>query len=290
MAADEPGRTITLRDSRTLGYAEYGAPGGTPVMSFHGFPGSRITSRIGHEAAVRRGVRVIAPDRPGMGLSSYQPHRRMMDWPGDVAQLADALGLQRFAVMGVSGGGPYVAACALAIPDRLTAAAIVSGVGPMDRPGGTDGMLRMNKVLFGVQRRFPPAGRTIVWLQFLVMRRIGARGFERFAKTLPPADQAIASRPEVRDLFIADLREAFRHGARGAALENRLYASDWGFRLQDIRMPVHLWQGEDDRNVPLAHGRYQAEAIPDCRARFYPGEGHLLLVDRIDEIIDTLLA
>lgn len=290
MTDDRTAKTTTLRDGRTLGYAEFGATGGTPLINFHGFPGSRLMSRIGHDAAVRRNVRLIAPERPGMGLSTYQPHRRILDWPADVAQLADALGIEKFAVMGVSGGGPYVAACALAMPDRLTAAGIVSGVGPMNRPGGTDGMMRMNKILFGVQRRLPPAGRAIVWLQAQVMLRAGAKGFERFAKTLPPPDREIALRPGMRDLLIDDMREAYRQGSRGAALENSLYARDWGFDLRDIRMRVHLWQGEDDRNVPPGHGRYQAAAIPDCRAHFYPGEGHLLVVDRMEEIVGALLA
>lgn len=288
--ADSTARTITLRDGRTLGYAEYGAPDGTPLFNFHGLPGSRLTSRLGHEAAARRNVRLIAPDRPGMGLSSYQPHRRILDWPDDVTQLADALGLGRFAVMGVSGGGPYVAACAFAIPDRLTAAGIVSGVAPMDRPGSTDGMLRMNRILFGLQRRFPPAGRAMMWLQAQMLLRAGARGFERFAKTLPPADRAIVLRPGMRDLLVADMREAFRQGVRGAAMENDLFARTWGFDLRDIGMPVHLWQGEDDRNVPPEHGRYQAAAIPDCRAHFYAGEGHLLIVDRMEAIVDELIA
>ena len=104
----------------------------------------------------------------------------------------------------------------------------------------------------------------------------------------PPADRAVLERPGVRETFIDDIRESFRAGSKGTAYETRLMARAWGFRLRDIAMPVHLWQGEDDRNVPPRHGRYQASEIPNCEARFLPGEGHLLVVDRIGEILDAV--
>jgi pimeloyl-ACP methyl ester carboxylesterase len=147
---------LRLKDGRMLGYAEYGDPSGTPVFAFHGFPGSRITFRIADDAARRRGVRIIAPDRPGMGLSTFQPGRNLLDWPQDVGELADALGIDRFAVAGVSGGGPYVAACAFALRARVTVAAIISGIGPLRRGEDTKGMLPTNRLIFGAQRWVPP--------------------------------------------------------------------------------------------------------------------------------------
>jgi pimeloyl-ACP methyl ester carboxylesterase len=247
-----------------------------------------VESRFAHDAALKRGIRVIAPDRPGFGLSTYKPRRTILDWPDDVVELADALGIERFAVMGVSGGGPYAAACAYKIAQRLTGAAIVSGVGPLHRPGATEGMLRTNRIMFGAQRRFPPLGRAIIWLAGVVLKRQGTKGMDRMARTLPEADQRIMARPDVRELFAEDTREAFRSGARGPAQENSLYTRPWGFQLEDIAMPVHLWQGENDRNVPVAHGRYQASALPNCTPHFYPGEGHLLVFERIDEIFATI--
>jgi pimeloyl-ACP methyl ester carboxylesterase len=111
---------------------------------------------------------------------------------------------------------------------------------------------------------------------------------ERFLKALPEADQRVLSRPEVRQMFTEDGREAFRDGARGAALENGIYTRAWGFRLHDIAVPVHIWQGGADRNVPEAHARRQADAIPAATLHFYPDEGHLLVVDRIDEILEAV--
>jgi len=279
---------LKLRDGRILGYAEYGAADGRPLFMFHGFPGSRLEFAPGHEAALRRGVRLIAPDRPGFGLSTYLPRRRIFDWPGDVAELADALGIERFGVAGLSGGGPYAAVCASRLPERVTVAGIVAGVGPLDRPGATDGMTPLNRLLFGVQRRLPPAGRALIWAMGMVSARLGERSIERLMRALPEADRRVLQRPEVRSAFMSDAREAFRQGARGAAHENGLFVRPWGFRLEEIRVPVLLWQGEQDRNVPTEHGRYQAQAIPGCRATFYPDEGHMFVYDRMDEILGAL--
>src|SRR5208282_1859736 len=129
-------RHIVLADGRKLGYSEYGAQRGLPVLGFHGTPGSRFMFRLVHEPARRLGLRIIAPDRPGFGLSDYQENRTLSDWANDVSALADKLGLARFGVAGISGGGPYVAACAALLPERVTAAALISPVGPLHSPDG----------------------------------------------------------------------------------------------------------------------------------------------------------
>ncbi|MBI5284661.1 MAG: alpha/beta hydrolase [Chloroflexi bacterium] len=282
-----PDNVLRLSDGRLLGYAEFGDPGGKPVMFFHGFPGSRIEGALGHDAAGRAGVRLICIDRPGMGLSTFLPGRRMVDWPADVAALADALGIGRFAVGGVSGGGPYAAVCALRLADRLTGAAIISGVAPFDIPGATDGMNRMNTILFFIGRRAPWLARVpmLLWAR---VARSPDWAIDRTLRTLPAPDRAIMQRPAVRAAVAADLAEAFRGGTRGSAWELVLYSRAWGFRLEDIHMDVHLWQGEADTNVPPAMGRYQADVIPRCNATFCPGEGHLLFIDRMEEILGAI--
>jgi pimeloyl-ACP methyl ester carboxylesterase len=132
-------KVLRLRDGRLLRYAEYGDPDGTPLFYFHGSPGSRFEGWFVDEAARRRGIRVIAFDRPGFG-SDFKPGRTIGDWPDDVVQAADAFGFDRFAILGLSFGGPHALACALRIPERLTSVAIVSSVGPFQAPGATDGM------------------------------------------------------------------------------------------------------------------------------------------------------
>src|SRR4030042_1974723 len=127
--------SIVLWDGRHLAYAEYGDPRGKPVFLFHGIPGSRIFRPPPDDLTAANGVRLITVDRPGYGGSDFQPGRRILEWPADVCALADVLGLERFAVCGHSAGGPYVLACAAFIPQRLTAAGVISGLGPVDAPG-----------------------------------------------------------------------------------------------------------------------------------------------------------
>src|SRR5512143_3551033 len=146
---------IKLHDGRRLGYAEFGDPRGKPVLFFHGYPGSRWDGAETGHAAERMGVRLIVPYRPGMGLSDYQTKRRLLDWPTDVVELAHALGLDDFAVIGYSGGGPYALACAFQLGTRLSAVGVIAGVGPLTEPGALDGMVKTNIQLFQMARRTP---------------------------------------------------------------------------------------------------------------------------------------
>lgn len=290
MTDGKPDNILRLRDGRLLGYGEFGDPNGKPLFFFHGMPGSRLEGELGDTAAKGLGIRLITSDRPGYGLSDFKPGRTFLDWPDDVLELADALNIDRFAVAGVSGGGPYTAAGAFKIPERLTAAGIISGVGPFDVPDATDGMSRQNRLLFNAARKAPWLIRLPMWLMGQGARRFPDRSMAMMARALPEPDKAVLARPEVMAAFKQDAAEAFRSGSRGAAWETVMFARPWGFRLEEITMKVHLWQGEVDVNVPLSMGRYQARAIPNCQATFYPDEGHLsLIVNRIEEIFGALL-
>ncbi len=288
MTRQETDASLRLRDGRLLGYAEYGDPQGEPLLYFHGHPGSRLEAQLGDAVAARQGVRVIALDRPGYGRSDFQPGRSLLDWPDDVAEAADILDIDRFAVLGGSGGGPYAAACAFKIPERLTGAAIVSGTGPFDAPRATEGMRWQNRVGFGLAGRLPWVARLAMWSMGRQVRRSPERAVEAVGRAMAEPDRAVLSRPEVKQAFTEIIAEAFRAGSRGAAWDMVLLARPWGFRLQDIAMEVHLWQGEEDVLVPVAMGRYQAATLPNCRATFFPREGHLLVVDHLEEIQGAL--
>jgi pimeloyl-ACP methyl ester carboxylesterase len=276
-------RTIRLRDGRRLGYGEWGDPGGRALFYFHGWPGSRVEGRLGDEAARAQGVRLIALDRPGMGLSDFQPRRSLGDWPDDVVQLAAALGLERFAVLGISGGGPYAAACAWKLPEQLTGAGIVSGLAPLDVPGVIAGMGRRNRLSFQLVGRLAVLRRALFASMAVAVRRRPDRVLERGVAA--EVDRHYLGRPEVRKTLVDSLSEAFRSGSRGPAWEMGLYSRPWGFRLEDVRTTVQVSHGEQDANAPIAMGRYLATVIPECRANFYPGEGHLHFVDRLPEIL-----
>ena len=281
--------TLRLRDGRALAYAEYGDRNGCPVMLFHGNPSSRLSWGLIPNSPFRPHLRLIAPDRPGFGRSDFQPGRQLLDWPNDVCELADALGLNRFTVLGVSGGGPATLACTWKIPERLTAAGVVSSPCPTDVAGVTEKMSRTNRTLFFLTQHAPPLVRlNMAFLAYLARRD---RLVERLVYKMANVDKAMVERPEIREYLAMGFAEALRQGGAGSAHELVInHGRPWGFALEDIHIGVHLWQGEEDPSVPPAMGRYLAQTIPNCKATFIPGAGHLWIVDHVGEVLDALVA
>lgn len=282
---------LLLPDGRRLGYAEYGVPEGKPIFELHGNPSSRLGSMLFDEAARRLGICVIGIDRPGMGLSDYKPSRKLLDWPDDVIELANALGIERFPIVGGSGGVPSVLSCAYKIPERLTSVGVLFGPRPLGAPGATAGWSRSMRTRVFLGRNGP------VWLGSLamkavarMMRRNPDRALTKMFEELPESDKEAFNQHGVKQQYIDTILEAFRSGTRGVALDFALNMKPWGFRLEDIQIKVHLWHGEDDTVTPPAMGRYLAQAIPNCQARFIPGEGHFsLLPNHVEEILNTLV-
>ncbi|NDY42363.1 alpha/beta hydrolase [Dissulfurirhabdus thermomarina] len=284
-------RCIPLPDGRRIGAAEYGDPAGRPVFYFHGFPGSRIEARLAHEAAARAGIRLVALDRPGYGASDPQPGRTLHDWAEDVARCADALGLSRFAVLGLSGGGPYAAAVAAALPGRVRAAGLLSPLGPAHLPELARAMRRHQRLGFAAARRAPGLTAALAVPVVAVTKRFERAAFALMAAALPPPDRAVLRGTPAAGILLASFREAVRPGAAGLASDLAIYARPWGLDPGKIRVPALVWHGGADRTVPPAMGRHLAAAIPGCRARLFPGEGHFsLAVRHMDEILADLAA
>ncbi|HLF73127.1 MAG TPA: alpha/beta hydrolase, partial [Anaerolineales bacterium] len=284
---------IQLPDGRKLGYDDRGPSDGKPLFYFHGSPSSRVESQlyVSEELLQSLNVRLIVADRPGAGLSDYQPDRRLLDWPKDVLTLADALNIERFPVLAYSLGGPYGAACAFAVPQRLTRVGIVSGAALFTEPGLTDSINEGTRRFLNLPREKPWASRLFLKMMDVMARLAPNKFAANAAAMLPEPDrEALASDPEFEKGFILMVREAFRQGTRGPFRESLLTVLDWGFRPQDIQMPVLLWHGEADRNVPVVMARHLAEAIPNSQAKFHPGEGHLSLFKKnAAEIIRALV-
>lgn len=276
---------LRLEDGRELAFGEYGDPDGAPVIGFHGTPGSRRQMEPCDAAARAEGVRLIAPDRPGYGHSSWAPQRRLLDWPRDVAQLADQLGIERFGVAGVSGGGPHAVACAAGLGARLTGASIVSGVAPPDTPGLYDYMMPMNRVTFTLARQSGMLVWPLMAGMLFAMRHFPDRALDQMLRSMPEADRRVISRREVADVFLEEAKLASSTAARAAAQDFALFTRPWGFRLEDIQAPVHVWHGDRDVNVPLSHGRGQADRIPNAKLHLCPDEGHLLFIDHARAIL-----
>jgi pimeloyl-ACP methyl ester carboxylesterase len=284
-------RVMDLPDGRELAWLELGKPKGPAVFVFHGTPGSRLQVSFDVKPVTAAGVRFIAVDRPGYGHSTYQRNRRLAGWASDVACLADHLKIPRFAVIGISGGGPHAAACARFLPDRVTAAAIVSGVGPLaDSSLDGGGMMGVNRTLARLAAVSRYAVLPVFALQDFITRRWPEPALRAALRHLPEADANVMRRDEMRVAFVEDARRAAATSASAAAQDFALFAGDWGFGLNEITVPVHVWHGDADRNVPMMHGRYQADAIPGAVLHECPGEGHLLMADHLEEILRTVTA
>ena len=264
-----PARLIRLPDGRALGVAEYGDPAGPPVFYMHGWPASRL------EAALLPGLRVrlIAVDRPGYGGSDPKPGRTMLDIAADVASAADELGLARFSVAGVSGGGAYALACAHALPDRVVSAAIVSAVPPPGAPGVGGDLSRL--MLLG---RNPVVGRAVLALGRALLRSGRLRPPVLDGHGLREGDRAVMT-TEMAGLLADAWREGLRRGVSGALSDARLYARPWGFPLSEITVPVGVWHGGQDTIVPVATTA-AFDPLPNATRRILPDEGHYSLALR----------
>lgn len=277
---------LRLADGRTLACLEFGDPAGPPVLYFHGYPGSRLEAGVAATAAGRLGVRLLAVDRPGFGQSTFQAGRRIGGWAADIAALADQLELGRFSIVGVSGGAPYALACAASLAHRLAHVALVCPLGPLDVAAGKAGMLAQDRLLLGLAAHAPPLARGVVHVLAHWMRQDADRYVKFMMAGLVSPDRDLFADPDYRALVVASTAEALRQGGRGPAWELTLIARRWDFRLQDVRMPISLWQGLADQILPAAMARRLAAALPACKPRYLAGEGHLSLVVRhIGEVL-----
>ena len=281
---------ITLKNGFKLAYAEYGDSHGNPIFFFHGTPGSRYF-RPPDEITARMGVKLICVDRPGYGESSFQPNRRVLDWPDDITQLADALRLDQFSIICHSGGEPYALACTYLLPGRVRAAAIISGAGSRETLDLSSAMSVTNKIGLKVGSFTPwPLWQILIWIFYHRRRDDPAAEMNRGNRQRPAADRDLLSHPGIREICIQSEIEAFRPGLRGLAWDARLLTRPWGFPLEQINTRVHLWHGSADNQVPIAMARYVAKKIPGSKLTIFKGEAHLLFFPHWEEILLQLLS
>lgn len=269
---------------RTLAVRQLGRPGDPVVVFHHGFMASRLTARPAAN------VRVVAIDRPGVGGSTPQRGRRLLDWPRDVRLVMDHLDVDRFSVLGHSAGGPYAAATALALADRVDALGIACGFAPFDRPGSTIGMSARMAQAVPMMRRAP-------WLARLITRQLPRRyhndperAFEQqFGKDMPASDRAAFTDPEAKRLLLEAAVESTRQGAPGLATEMRLlFSLPWGFEPGRIQVRTSLWYGADDTLTPPSAGEYLHSEIGGSRLVVFPGEGHMAAFTHWQQIVGDL--
>jgi pimeloyl-ACP methyl ester carboxylesterase len=281
---DLQSQIIILNDGRRLGHADAADQYGKPIVLFVGGSSRLVRPPSSPD------VRLITVDRPGIGLSDPHPGRTLLDLPADILQLADALGIGLFSVVGISQGGPSALACAYQIPHRLVAAGVVSSLAP------PVAYLRVN--LSGPVARFarlannfPLALRTQSVIAAVMARQAPRWTFEQVMRGLSPADRAIfEANPELVAMFVKDLNETYRQGSKGSFQEGLLAYRPWGFSVGEIQTRVYVWHGENDKSVPAAMGRFLAETLPNCQTTFLKDEGHFLGLKYWPEITAQLLS
>lgn len=264
---------VRTEDGLELCVHEWGDLDGTVVIAHHGTPSCRLSHPGKVEDYLELGIRLVTFDRPGYGHSTPRPGRNVAAAADDARTIADSLGLDRFAIYGVSGGGPHAIACAALLPERVTRAVSASGFAPADDPGldFTEGMAEPSVEEYHAAMQGREA------LAALVEPRVveaGIGGIDDWFDYLPAPDQMILSR-ERREAQ-EDFEESRRQGAHGWLDDDLAHVSPWGFDLESIRVSVRLWQGDLDVLVPQAHGEYLASRIPGARFDLVLGAGHWL--------------
>lgn len=280
---------ITLKNGRQLGFAEFGDPKGRPVFFVHGFPGSRLQAADFHEVAKAHGYHLLGVDRPGMGLSSYTSEHSILAWVSDISAVADYLKIDKFSIIGHSGGAPFALACAYAIPERLDGVAIVSGIAPYLVPELRASMAKGLRVINFLVRTIPGFALLIMQLQRIVLNlpaAIRERVYKKMIRQLPSVEQAIFQNPEYWKTMIATTTEAFKQGTRGAAQELQLILNPWGFDLEKIKIPITIWQGSLDTQVPISHAKFYKTHLLNAKLQLIEQEGHCsILYNRMGDIL-----
>lgn len=283
--------TVTLSDGRRIGFAEYGPPTGRPVLWFHGTPGARRqVPPTARAAADQLGVRIVALERPGIGVSSPHAYDTILDWADDVEQCIDQLGIDRFGIVGLSGGGPYALACAFRMPERTVAAAIIGGVAPTqgeDAPEG--GVVQLTARFSSVlDLLHEPLGHGL-WALVWVLRPLASQAFDLFARFSPTGDKEVFAAPGMKVMFLDDLLRASRRQFRAPVSDLRLFGRPWGFSPREVPVPILLWHGDEDYIVPVAHGEHLADLVPGAELRVKPGAAHLANLTLGDEVLEAII-
>jgi pimeloyl-ACP methyl ester carboxylesterase len=281
---------IAVGTDRQIGFAEFGAPQGRAIFWMHGTPGAR--RQIPTEARVyaeHNDIRLIGIDRPGIGSSTPYQYDKVVAIADDMRTIADTLGINKMAVIGLSGGGPYALACAAAMPDRIAVAGVIGGVAPTCGPDAVHG----GAMAFGsrVAPLLQVAGFPIRWAAVAVVRLsrpIASPALDLFARASPEPDRRLLSRPEFKAMFLDDLLHGSRKQLAAPFADVVVFARDWGFRLDEVKVPVLWWHGDQDHIIPFSHGQHVVSRLPDAELYHMPGESHLGGLGRAEEVMHAV--
>jgi pimeloyl-ACP methyl ester carboxylesterase len=283
---------VVLADGRSIGVAEFGPEDGRTILWFHGTPGGRRqVPPAARRLAEAEGVRIIGIERPGVGASTTHVHDDVRAWADDVEQVLDALGVDEVGLIGLSGGGPYVLACAHELSDRVVAAVVLGGVAPTEGPdavaGGLIDLAHRFRLPLGWMRVPIGLGLTVL---ARVLKPVEGLAIDLYSRISPEGDRLAFASPGMKEMFLDDLgRGAAGVGLLAVTTDVVLFTRHWGFSVSDITVPVRFWHGDADHMVPLDHARHMAELMADAELTVRPDESHLGTLVVGDEAVRTVL-
>lgn len=282
---------FTTGSGRRIAFYKYGDPNGMPVFFCHG-TGSHIHATLLHKPARRLGYRIIVPDRPGIGLSDFDPKRKLLDGAYDIAALADHLNIGKFGVMSISGGCPTLLACAYKLPERLKFVVDLAGAAPLYRdPAALKELGAMDRFYAKIGAHLPLSLFQVPFALLGFQQKIlkSPKAFaDMMRSSMCRADMELFDEPRMQYLFMRDFQELFRQGSRAAALDAQLIYLPWGFDLRQIRIHVDIRQGTDDRWIPPYFSQYLAKTLPDATIEMIPGQGHFYHLAYAEETLIRL--
>jgi pimeloyl-ACP methyl ester carboxylesterase len=283
-------RTVHAAGNRYIGVYEYGDPAGAPVFALHGTPSCGAGFEWTDLPARERNLRIIAPDRPGIGRSTAVPMPAVSGYAAELAVLADALEIDRFTVIGYSGGGPYALAAAAALGSRVQSAAIVAGAGEIGAWATFADLARSDRQMTWLSLHAPVIARAA-----LRAAGIGSRVAPRIALRSAGSELIASDRTVLRMLgtprqALALFTQALSHSSAGVVHDYALLARPWHVNLAAITAPVHCWHGTADTLVPLAHTEELVARLPSARLTTWPDEGHLAFIAHVDDVLDEIAA
>ncbi len=283
-----PDRLHVLADGRRLGYREYGSAKGLAVIALHGTPGSRMKFAIAHDAACALGLRLICPDRWGYGLTDAPPMPSLAAYGNDMAQLATALGVERFGLFGISGGGPFAAAVAASIPGRVAATALVAPVGQVDTEMHRAGVSQFHRFCFRLLPRIPGATAAVFSVLRSVLAANPAVAMKIAGARACASDRMALADPATRLRLAATFRMGLAPGVRGPMIDMALFARAWDLDLASANAPARGWIGTADKNVPVAAASRLIIAFPQAELTVVPDAGHFWITRHYADVLAWL--
>jgi len=285
---------IQLPDGAVVAFEEYGDANGVPVIFCHGWPSSRTMARLTDEPARELGIRIVSLDRPGIRGSSLQPNRKLSDWPCLLEQVVERLDLPEFRMLAISGGAPYAYATAVTMPERVRAIAIVGGAPPMAEITDGEGLLPLYRWMLALYRSRPGLLRRCFYLvrPFLSVRSpVRFRPFVLKMLRLRRCDADSLRNAAAFEAVFESQRLAWRGSAKGVMTDAEIYAQPWGFAIEDVRVPVRLWHGKEDRAFSVQLAEQMVKRLPNCKSRFVNDAGHYSLpIRHMREILEDLIS